>query len=124
MKRKNLIILCFSALLLLVAVLGGIKEYEWNKPHSISVDVVSEGGVENVKLWMGPGEMYYLFLPGYADLSQTQIRCNVLGNISLDYRRVTDKMDGTILNLEEPMVLIHDPCTSMCGREIWTISTR
>ena len=90
MKRKNLIIICFSALLFLAAAVGAVLEQKWSKLHSISVDVISEGGVERVNLWMGPGEMYYLFLPGYADLSQVQIRRNLMGPISVDYRSVAD----------------------------------
>ena len=109
MKRKNLIIICFSALLFLAAAVGAVLEQKWSKLHSISVDVISEGGVERVNLWMGPGEMYYLFLPGYADLSQVQIRRNLLGPISVDYRSVTDGMDCGDLPLNEPVPLIHDP---------------
>ena len=108
MKRKNFIVICFSALLFLLAAFWGFQEYQGKKTHSISVDVVSEGGTEEVKLWMGPGEMYYLFLPGYADLSQVQIRCNVLGPIYLNNQRLRDKMDGSIFDLEEPMELILD----------------
>ena len=77
--------------------------------HSISVDVISEGGTEEVKLWMGHGEQYYLFLPSYADLSQVQIRRNLLGPIYLDYQRVSRGMNLGQFSLEEPVTLIHDP---------------
>lgn len=109
MKRKNLIIICFSALLFLAAAVGAVLEQKWSNLHSISVDVISEGGVERVNLWMGPGEMYYLFLPGYADLSQVQIHRNLLGPVSVDYKPVADGMDCSDLPLNEPVTLIHDP---------------
>ena len=109
MKRKHLMIICFSALLFLVVVFGGIKEQQWSSDASISVDVISEGGTEEVKLWLGPGEMYYLFLPSYADLSQVQIRRNLLGSISLDYQQVSRGMNLGQFSLEEPVALIHDP---------------
>lgn len=108
MKRKNLIIICFSVFLLLVAGFVGIKETEWNRTHSISVEILSDGRTEEVKLWMGPGEMYYLFLPSYADLSQTQVRRNVMGPVLLDYQKVRGSMDCSDLPLNEPVTLIQD----------------
>ena len=108
MKRKNFIIIGLSVLLLFVVLVGGVLEQKWSEVHSISVEVISEGGAEEVKLWMGPEERYYLFLPSYADLSQVQIRRNLLGSISLDYKGVTRGMNLEGFFLNEPIVLIHD----------------
>ena len=109
MKRKNLIILCFSALLFLVAIFGGIKEQQWSRNHSISAEVISEDGVEEVKLWMGPGERFYLFLPSYAEASQVELRRNLLGPVYLDGRRVVRGMNLEDFPMEQPLELIHDP---------------
>lgn len=84
MKGKNVVIICFSVFLFLVAAFCGIQEKDLKKQHSISVKVKSEGGAEEVKLWMSPGEEYFLFLPSYADLSQVQIRRHVDGALYLD----------------------------------------
>ena len=108
MKRKNVIIICFSVLLLLVAGFVGLKETDWNRTHSISVEIQSDGRSESVKLWMGPGEMYYLFLPSYADLSQTQVHRNVMGPVLLNYRKVKGSMNCSDLPLNEPVTLIQD----------------
>ena len=109
MKRKNLIILCFSALLLLVAIYGGIREQQWSRNHSISAEVISGDRTEEVKLWMGPGERFYLFLPGYADPAQVQLRRNLLGPVYLDGKRVVRGMNLGDFPMEEPLELIHDP---------------
>lgn len=108
MKGKHAIIICFSVLLLLVAAFVGVKEQQWNKQHSISVEIVSDGGVEEVKLWMSPQEEYYLFLPSYADLSQVQIRRHVGGRVYLDGRLITGTVSCSEFPLNEPMELIHD----------------
>ena len=108
MKRKHLGIICFSFFLFLVAAFCGIKEQEWDKRHCISVEIPSDGRTENVKLWMGNGEQYYLFLPGYADLSQVQIHRDVIGTVLLDFIKVTEATDISTLPLNEPMELILD----------------
>ncbi len=108
MKGKRITILCFSAVLTLIAFFGGIKEREWSGQHSITAEVFSDGRSEEVKLWMGPGEMYYLFLPGYADLSQTQIRRQDIGPVYLDYKKVAGSMDCSDFPLNEPVTLIQD----------------
>lgn len=109
MKSKHIGILCFSVLLLLVAVFGGMKEKAWSRTHSFSVEVLSDGRSENVKLWMGPGEVYYLFLPSYADPSQVQIRRNVSGSLLLDGKKLYSGMTCEEFPLNESMELIHDP---------------
>ena len=108
MKRKNLSILCFSILLCLVAVFYGVTEQKTGKVSSISVRVISDGGVEEVKLWEGPGERCYLFLPGYADLSEVYFQCNLLGTTLLDYKRVTRDTVCSDFPMNEPIELIHD----------------
>lgn len=109
MKGKHLVIICFSVLLCLVAGFCGIQEREWNRSASISAEILSDGRSENVKLWMSPSEEYFLFLPGYADLSQVKIRRQAMGSLSLDYKKVTDGMSCSDFSLNEPMPLIHDP---------------
>lgn len=108
MKGKHFIIICFSFFLFLVAAFFGIKEIAWSDEHSISVKVQSHGGVEEIKLWMSPLEEYYLFLPGYADLSQVEIQRNIFGSVSLNYEKVTDGMNCSDLPMNEPMELILD----------------
>ena len=109
MKGKHIVILCFSVLLCLVAGFCGIREREWNRSASISAEILSDGRSEDVKLWMSPKEEYFLFLPGYADLSQVKIRRQAMGSLSLDYKKVTDGMSCSVFSLNEPMPLIHDP---------------
>jgi len=109
MKSKRTTIICFSLILILIAFFGGIKEREWNRTHSISVEIQSDGRVEEVKLWMSPLEEYFLFLPSYADLSQVQIRRHVSGPLFLDGKLLTGTVDCSGFPLNEPMELIHDP---------------
>ena len=108
MKSKHRIIIIFSFLLFLLAGFCGIQETEWSGRHSISVEIHSDGRTEEVKLWMGPGEMYYLFLPSYADLSQTQVRRHVMGPVLLNYQKVGGAMTCGDLPLNEPVTLIQD----------------
>lgn len=109
MKGKHIVIICFSVLLCLLVGVCGIQEREGNRSASISVDVLSDGRSENIKLWMSPSEEYFLFLPGYADLSQVQIRRNVWGSLYLDYKKVVDGMSCSRLSVNEPVTLIHNP---------------
>lgn len=118
MKGKRIVILCFSVLLCLVAGFCGIKEREGNRSASISVEIPSDGRAEKVKPWMSPTEEYFLFLPGYADLSQVQIRRHVWGPLYLDYKNVVDGMSCSHLSLNEPMTLIHDPLFGYQWNEI------
>ena len=108
MKSKHRIIIIFSFLLFLLAGFCGIQETEWSGRHSISVEIHSDGRTEEVKLWMGPGEMYYLFLPSYADLAQTQVRRHVMGPVLLNYQKVGGAMTCGDLPLNEPVTLIQD----------------
>ena len=107
MKGKHTIIIFFSVLLFLTAAFAGIQEIACSEEHGISAEVRSDGGTEEIKLWMGHGEQYFLFLPGYADLSQVQLRRNVFGPVYLDYKKVSD-LDISTLPMNEPMELIVD----------------
>lgn len=108
MKGKNKIIIFFSVFLFLVAAFCGMEELKENQQHSISAEIHSDGSTEEVKLWMSPQEEYYLFLPGYADLSQVKFRRHVSGSLTLNDQKVTDAMNCGDLLLNESMELIHD----------------
>ena len=123
MKGKHIVILCFSVLLCLVAGFCGIQEREWNRSASISAEILSDGRSENVKLWMSPSEEYFLFLPGYADLSQVKIRRQAMGSLSLDYKKVTDGMSCSDFSLNEPMPLIHDPVLGYQWNELTIVQS-
>ena len=76
MKRKNLIILCFSTLLFLVAI--GFLEPE-PQPNTevnipLSAVVKQEGRQEKITCWADAAGGYYLFLPGYAQLDSVSLQ--------------------------------------------------
>ena len=123
MKRKNLIIICFSALLFLAAAAGAVLEQKWSKLHSISVDVVSEGGVEEVNLWMGPGEMYYLFLPGYADLSSVRMQTSGDSEFLIDGTEVSDGASCAGYSLDQSYSLVMRQGSHQVQKELVFVKT-
>lgn len=102
MRRGKIVIWLFTALLLAVIVFLLSRDDPWNGNLPLSVLVSSQGQTEEIGCWKSDTGEYFLFLPSYADLSQTQIRINSRYPVHMDGRLVTDGMSCDFLQLDVP----------------------
>lgn len=98
----------FSAALLVLAVLVGIKSREWNPEERrlpgipLSFAVPSGDGSETISCWTGDGSQYYVFLPSYAQLGQVRARVEPSAQVSLDGAALEDGTACGGFSLDKP----------------------
>lgn len=112
MKGKYITVICLSVVFFLVFAFFAEKEAAWHKQDFLSAVVVSDGREEKVRLWEKSPEEYYLFLPGYADLSQVRFSKQTSKAVHLNGASVTEAMDCSTLPTNQLMELVYDPYSS------------
>ena len=66
----------FTVLFLLAAVIFGKSENAWDGTVGITAQVTVSEGTEKIRCWAEDDDEFYLFLPGYADLSEVRLQSN------------------------------------------------
>ena len=92
-KKLNLILIAvWIAALLALATMWISAEREEVRELPFSLQIESNGMTETVSIWKGEEELFYAFLPGYADLSRTGIHLHTNRPVSIDGVRLTEGM--------------------------------
>jgi len=111
MRNGKWFIALFTAALITVAVIFGTNEYSWDGTISITAQIPSEAGNEEVSTWEvrldHDDKRGYLFLPSYADMAQVELRTNVSNAVFLNGTEITDGMTCKGLQVEMPYKLIY-----------------
>lgn len=97
----------FTVLFLLAAVIFGKSEYAWDGTVGITAQVTVSEGTEKIRCWAEDDDEFYLFLPGYADLSEVRLQSNVSNTVYLDGRELTEGMDCSWVQLDVPYDLCY-----------------
>lgn len=92
MGYKKLFAYLFTAIFAAVAVFCGWKATAWDGSVGISVVISAEEGEEEIRCWKSEAGEYYIFLPGYAELSEARLHTNTRSPVYIDGRRLTDGM--------------------------------
>lgn len=94
-----------TALMLAAAVVIAVKVDEQNTILPLGCEVSTPGGSERIEAWRNDEGGYILFLPGYADLSQTKLTLDTYSEVSLDGRTLADGMSAEGFSLDIPYAL-------------------
>lgn len=87
-------VLVLTAVFAAVAVFIGIKDAKWDESEAalFYVQIASPSGQERIDCWKGTEGDYYVFLPSYADPSETKIHLNRDAEIFIDGENVRSGM--------------------------------
>ena len=108
MKKSIFIILVLSVLLLLLtAGILGYYQITMINQIPISARITSNDASETVSCWQNENGEYYLFLPGYAELSQVSIYKDTSVELFLDGKPLFDGMAGDTLQIDHPYALTY-----------------
>ena len=108
MKISRLPILIFVVILIGITVLLYGYNKEENQKMPFKVTVSSSGREEEIKCWMDE-QIYYVFLPAYANLKDTQININTSSDIYINDVEVHEGMCCDIFELNTPyQILLYD----------------
>ncbi len=83
MRYGKVFIGLFTALLTALAFCVITREYAWDGTVKIHAQIQTPSGQERLSCWEGPEDTYYLFLPSYAELSQTTLHSDLIAEASL-----------------------------------------
>lgn len=93
MLKTHKVILC-AALLVLLCIFACLLWIEF-QPAEVPfyIEVQCKGGTERYGCWRGANQQYYVFLPGYVDLSQSRIVLNTDDPMFIDNERLNEETD-------------------------------
>ena len=108
MKKTVPIILLSCVLLLLsVLIILGYDQISSETKISISAEIISNDCLETVTCWQDENGDYYLFIPGYADLSQVYLHKGASYDFFLDGIPLTEGMAVEALQLDHAYTLAY-----------------
>lgn len=105
MRYGKIMAYLFTALFLIVAVLGGYLEPEAKPDPPLSVTVPSNGNSEEIRCWERGENEYYFFLPSYASLSQARLQIQGNAAIRMDDQVLSNGMACDLFRLKEAYLL-------------------
>ena len=87
-------VLVLTAVFAAVAVFIGIKDAKWDESEAalFYVQIASPSGQERIDCWKSTEGEYYVFLPSYANPSETKIHLNRNAEILIDGETVRSGM--------------------------------
>ena len=83
MRRNKTIVLIMTALLFLAAAVIVYYQEQW-EDFPLTVIVESEAGREKIQSWKKIPDIFYIFLPGYADPEGAKIQTNWFHPVSIE----------------------------------------
>lgn len=118
MKKPHIIVLIY--VVILIGVSFGLytcdKQEELTVPFEVSVSTPS--GEEVIRCWMSNQKEYYVFLPAYSDLSDTQIHIRISGDISIDGKTIQEGMPCDAYELNRPYRILLNSWPNATMRQI------
>lgn len=89
MIKKRIIICILTAVLLALSVFVSVG-FDQPKESPFYVEVLSDNGTERINCWKNEEGEYYVFLPGYAELSHTKVYLNTENKLSINGNELND----------------------------------
>lgn len=94
-----------TALMMAAAILIAVKADERNTILPLTCEVSTPEGTEKIEVWHKEDGRYLVFLPGYAELSQVNLRSHTDDRIELGGRLLEGDMSAGELALDTPYEL-------------------
>lgn len=116
MGRKKIHVCIATAIMLAAAVFCCLVSLEGETPY-LAAEVGSGSRTERISLWTGEDGNHYLFLPGYAELSQVKLRTNAGGKVFLQGAAISDGRSCGDLELNTAY-----PLTDKAGSDVGTLT--
>ncbi len=91
--RNKIWLLCLSAALLLVMLLAFSASDETQALSLFSLQLSVDGGTETVRCYKSEDEQYFVFLPGFAELSAAKIRLHTGEPLEINGLTLTEGMN-------------------------------
>lgn len=108
MKKYKLFVLTIAiSLLLAIAVFLGYEQLNGTNKLPVCAVAVSDGLREIITPWSNENGEYYLFIPGYAELSQVSILKETSADLFLDGIPLIDGMSAEVLRWDYPYELTY-----------------
>ena len=107
--KKNILVILILSLVLLFSVIVIFGYYQVNMINKIPItaNIMSNDSSESVTCWQNENGEYYLFLPGYAKLSEISIHKETSVEILLDGVPLLDGISGASLQLDHPYTMTY-----------------
>lgn len=106
---KKALVYLFTVMFVAVAILCGWGAGAWDGSVGVTAVIPSAQGEEEILCWESSEGEYYLFLPGYARLSQVQLRTNTPRTpVYIGSRQITDGMTCEGLQWNVPLDLVYE----------------
>lgn len=101
-------LLVMTVLLAAVSAFGLYRELDWNGEMGLTAELRCNGRTEQLACWKNEEGVCFLFLPGYAELSQVRLRTNTFRTVKLDGDYVPDGMTCESLTLGQEYGLVYN----------------
>lgn len=100
MRKGKIVPYLLTVLFLAAVAVIGMIDLEW-KPFPFTVEITADGNTEQIGCWKDRNGDYYVFLPGYAERSQTRFHVNLFHKVFVGGRELKEGMpcDGFQLNV-------------------------
>lgn len=102
MRSKKTIVYILTVVFLAIALFVGYIEVEW-KSFPFSVVLSTDDGREQIQCWKKVPDTFYVFLPGYADLSQARLKTNRFHEVYVNGELLQNGMTCEDFSLNVPL---------------------
>lgn len=107
MIKQRKVLYFVTAVLLIITVLVCIVQAGQVKERPFSVEISSGGKTERIDIWQREAGEYYVFLPGYTDLSQVRICLNTENAVSINGVPLEEGMYCDAFALDVPYEFVY-----------------
>lgn len=107
-KRGFTVIFALTILFAAISAVCLYRELDWGEEMNLTVEVHHGGQTERLVCWENEDGVCFVFLPGYADLSQVRLRTNTFRTVKLDGVYVPDGMSCEGIELGKEYGLVYN----------------
>lgn len=123
MKKTRLFVLTYVVILISVAFWLYACDRQEDIAVPFEVSVPTPNGQEVISCWMSDQKEYFVFLPAYTDLSDTQIHLNISDDIRIDGKAIQEGMYCDAFELNTPYQILIDSWPNTTEGEIMFVKS-
>ena len=124
MKNNRIIIYCFTAVFLLLTIFGFVVMSDTDSSSVITIEVVSENTIEQLKCWENDNNEMYVFIPSYAQLSDVVIVNNGENKVEVNSVAVTDRKSCSEFSLDTEYTLSYSDLGKQTTKKLFFVKTQ
>ena len=107
-RTGRLAVFAMTVLLAAVSAFGLYRELDWNGEMGLTAELRAGGRTEPLVCWKSEENVWFVFLPGYAELSQVRLRTHTFRTVKLDGEYVPDGMNCGELELGKEYGIVYN----------------